>query len=112
MARNTFGPAGPIPTGTILYLEIVKKVDTVGFRLHLCGTPCNTATTVKIWEPGSFRSGDVLTQQVTRAGKYYLWHQETQSGNPSPATADERRQNGQRIRFRSGAVVNAWYITP
>ena len=111
-ARNTFGPAGPIPSGTTLYVGIVKKVDTSGFRLHLCGTPCTTATTVKIWEPGSYRSGDVLAQQVTRPGEYYLWHQETHSGQPSPATADERRQNGQRIRFKSGAVVNAWYITP
>jgi hypothetical protein len=110
--RNTFGPGRSIPSGTTLYLEIMKTADTSGFRLHLCGTPCNTATTVKIWEPGSFRSGDVLTHQVTQAGEYYLWHQETRSGNPSPATADERRQNAQRITFKSGAVVHVWYITP
>lgn len=111
-ARNTFGPAAAIPSGTTLYLAIVTKVDTGRFRLHLCGTPCNTATTVRVWEPASFGSGDVLAQQVTQAGEYYLWHEETQSGNPSPATADERRQNAQRITFRSGAVVDAWYVTP
>ena len=112
MARNTFGPGEPIPAGTTLYVEIVTKVTTSGFRLHLCGTPCTTATTVKIWEPGSYQNGDVLAQQVMRPGEYYLWHQDTHSGQESPATADERYQNGRRIKFKSGAIVNAWYITP
>jgi hypothetical protein len=111
-ARNTFGPGGSIPSETTLYLQIVTKVETGNFRLHLCGTPCTTAKRVEVWEPASYRRGDVLTHQVTEPGEYYLWHQETHGGNPSPATGDKRRQNARRITFRSGAVVDAWYITP
>jgi hypothetical protein len=111
-ARNTFGPGVSIPSGTTLYLQIVTKVETGSFRLHVCGTPCYTARTVEVWEPASFRSGDVLTHLVTEAGEYYLWHKERSSGNPSPATADKRRQNGRRITFKSGAVVDAWYVPP
>ena len=110
--RLSFGPADATPAGTSFYVSIVVKSDATAFRLHRCGEPCNTATTVKVWAPETYTAGENLVWRVDLAGEYYMWAQDVRTSGAIRAASDEARGSKLRIVFDSGAVIDSWYTTP
>ena len=112
--RNTFGP-GPgvtVPAGTTVFLRLVATGTPSPILLHRCGVPCDTATLVRRWEPGSFQTGDILSHQLLDEGRYYLWLRNDQGGQAFPSTSDSQQPGALRITFASGAVIDGWYTVP
>ncbi len=110
--RLSFGPADATPAGTSFYVSIVVKSDATAFRLHRCGEPCDTATTVKAWAPETYTAGENLVWRVELAGKYYLWTQDVRTSSAIRAASDEVRGGKLRVVFDSDAVIDSWYTTP
>ncbi len=101
--------------GTVFYISVVAKAGNIAFRLHLCGERCNTATTIKVWQPQTYEAGDELSERVSQEGDYYIWSQIVlKEGEDSVdrAVSDELRGDKLRITFESGTVIDAWYVMP
>ena len=110
--RKTFGPQKITPAGTVFHLKILSKGEHDAIRLHRCGEPCNTASTVNIWEPKSYKSGDQLSWRVDQDGMYYIWIEDQAKKKSVVASSDELSGAKLRIVFASGAIIEAWYTTP
>lgn len=110
--RNTFGPGRVTPAGTVYYIRVVTKSDSTAFRFHLCGEPCNTAQTVKVWSPTTYAAGDELSEPAPVEGEYYLWAQDVVADGVDRAVSDTLRGDRLRITFESGAIIDSWYVIP
>jgi len=110
--RKTFSTRNLTPAGTIFYVKVLKKAPHNAIRLHRCSVPCNTAVTVKIWEPDSYKSGDELSWRVDQAGTYYFWNQDRSKKAAVVATSDQYLDGKLQITFKSGAILEVWYTKP
>jgi hypothetical protein len=110
--RLTFGPADATPAGTSFHISIVVKSDATAFRLHRCGEPCNTATTVDVRAPETYTVGENVVWRVDVAGRYYMWAQDVRTSSSIRAASDEVRASKLRMVFDSGAVIDSWYTIP
>lgn len=113
--KYSVGPRGVTPAGTVFYAKVLTKADNIALRLHLCGEPCTTAETVRVWWPRTYAAGNELSERVEVEGKYYLWAEDvTKNGEASVdrAASDDIRGDKLRIIFESGTVIDAWYVVP
>jgi hypothetical protein len=110
--QRSIGAREPTPAGTVFNIRVVRKADHNAFRLHRCGTPCKTATTVTVWLPETYRTGDSLSWRTTEDGTYYLWNQDVRTGESIPAFTNEFLGKRVRIVYESGAIVEAWHVLP
>ncbi len=63
-------------------------------------------------QPESYDVGDELRWPADKPGKYYPWNQDLRTEEASQALTWEIKGNALRLTFASGAVVEAWYVTP
>ena len=110
--RQTFGPAGSVPAGTVFHLSIVARSAATALRLHRCAEPCSSAFTIQVWSPSTIAVGDELTWRVDVGARYYVWGEDTSTGNSVTIVTDEARGNKLRVTFATGVVLEAWYVTP
>jgi hypothetical protein len=110
--QRTFGARQPTPAGTVFYIRVVSKAEGNAFRLHRCADPCKTATTVTVWKPDAYRSGDELSWRTTEDGTYYLWNQDVRTEASIPAFTNDFIGKRVRIMYESGAVIEAWHVLP
>jgi hypothetical protein len=110
--QRSVGAREPTPAGTVFNIRVVRKADHNAFRLHRCGNPCKTATTVTVWSPETYRTGDALSWRTTEDGTYYLWNQDVRTGESIPAFTNEFLGKRVRIVYESGAIIEAWHVRP
>jgi hypothetical protein len=110
--QRSFGARQPTPAGTIFHIRVISKAEGNAFRLHRCADPCKTATTVTVWKPDAYRSGDELSWRTTEDGTYYLWNQDMRTEASIPAFMNEFLGKRVRITYESGAVIEAWHVLP
>jgi hypothetical protein len=110
--QRTFGAREPTPAGTVFTIRVVAKSDGNAFRLHRCGDPCKTSTTVALWRPDGYRTGEELSFRTTEGGVYYLWNQDVRTQKSIPAFTNEFLGKRIRIVYESGAIIEAWYTVP
>lgn len=110
--QRTFGARQPTPAGTTFTIRVVRKADHNAFRLHRCADPCKTATTVTVWKPDVYRSGDELSWRTAEDGTYYLWNEDVRTQASVPAFSNEFLGKRIRIVYESGAIIEAWYVVP
>jgi hypothetical protein len=110
--QRSIGAREPTPAGTVFNIRVVRKADHNAFRLHRCSTPCKTATTVTVWSPETYRTGDSLSWRTTEDGTYYVWNQDVRTGESIPAFTNEFLGKRVRIVYESGAIIEAWHVRP
>jgi hypothetical protein len=110
--RLTFGPAGSVRSGTVFYVYVIKRAPDTTVNLNRCGVPCNTAELVKAWGSAQYAAGDELSWRIDVAGDHYLWALDHRRDDASVIVSDEIVGNRLRITFDSGALFEAWYVTP
>jgi hypothetical protein len=110
--QRSAGAREPTPAGTVFNIRVIKKADHNAFRLHRCGDPCKTATTVSVWKPEAYRAGDELSWRTEKDGTYYLWNQDVRTGESIPAFTNEFLGKRIRIVYESGAIIEAWHVLP
>jgi hypothetical protein len=110
--RLTFGPAVEVPPGTAFHILVVSAAPHATILLNRCGVPCNTTTLVAFWFSHGYAAGDVLTRSVDYGGTYYLWIRDHRTNEASAVLSDEVAGTRLRMTFDSGAVLEAWYVTP
>ena len=110
--KRTFRPLGEIPQGTVFNVRVLDRVDDHAIHVHRCVEPCDTATMVKVWEPGAYREGETLRWQVDVDGSYYLWVRDTSEESAVAGVTEEVVENRTRIVLESGAALEVWYVTP
>jgi hypothetical protein len=111
-SRLTFGPAVEVPPGTAFHVQVVSAAPNTTLSLNRCGVPCNTRTLVAFWFSHGYAAGDVLSRSVEHGGTYYLWIRDHRTNEASAVLSDEVVGTRRRMTFDSGAVLEAWYVTP
>jgi len=67
---------------------------------------------VRVWEPTAYAVGDELSWRVEEAGEYYLWSENLGNQEPSKIVSDSVVDGKLHMTFDTGAVLEAWYVTP
>lgn len=110
-SQRTFGPRRVTPPGTVFHMSVLELPEDVRLGLFRCGNPCDTATRVQTWQPGTFEAGRNLMSRPVEEGRYYLWSRTTDIEVDS-IISSVLSDSIARITFESGMVLDAWYVTP
>jgi hypothetical protein len=109
---NTFGSDGFTPAGTVFYISVVAKSEDTSFFMFRLEGGFDTAELEIDWPSSSYARGEVLRAQTPRAGSYHLAAQGNAATTFDQIVSAITGETSTRITFRSGTVIDSWYVLP
>mgnify|MGYP001478952363 FL=1 len=110
-SQRSFAPTSGLLPGDMIRMQITRGKTKDLVRLHICGTPCNTASQVHIWDTTDFQHAGTASFQIRDPGAYYIWVQNTV--NEAVVPLQSELVGGElRLVYPSGLSIRATLVRP